>query len=631
MIAGWPDAKPTPDLLRRWFGPPWTTANVGLVLASSGLLVIDPDTPEALEEVRVLGLPATLTRQSRMPAYLYRRPEGCPTTTATRTGRSGKVDVLASGQLIVHGRHATGCAVHLDDTPLADAPAWAVAMLERAVVKRDVGAVHLPEALPTPPDVATIGVSRRIQELIATGFVKGDGYPSRSEALFAVEVALVRSGYDDPLIAAIVLAHPIGEKAMAQGLEWLADDLARARASVRDGDPTPPPPYDNDGPPPFDDDAPPPDDPAPSSPGVEDSTPTPAGKSAPAPARVATRPAPTPRPTPKPPEPEPLTSWLDLAKTLDPVTWHWERWLAPGFVHLLASKSGLGKSALALRIAACYMRGDPWPGENAFTAEQGAVLWLESENAQPLNLDRAKRWNLPLDRLINPFGDPMAELRLADRRHRKAIAERAALPNVRLVVLDSLSGAWAGRDENDAAVLELMKWFAGLARDTKKPFLVTHHLRKRGKDDPEGELDLDMLRGSSAVVQVARLVWALDRPNKADPLLRLQVLKSNLARFPTPLGMAIDDDGRVIFAGDAPARPTKEGQEQAAERFLLKVLGPGPVAMTDIEQQAAKAALPIRTLRRAKDALVVESVKLAGRWYWRLPSAEEEEHGLPGF
>jgi len=275
------------------------------------------------------------------------------------------------------------------------------------------------------------------------------------------------------------------------------------------------------------------------------------------------------------------------------------------------------------------MRGDPWPDGSAFGGEQGGVLWLETENAQALNLARAKAWGLPLELLINPFADPLAELRLADQRHRRAIAERAARPDVRLVVLDSLSGGWAGRDENSADVLELMKWFAALARDTGKPFLVTHHLRKKGQQDVDGELDLDMLRGSSAVVQVARLVWALDRPSKTDAALRLQVLKSNLARFPGPLGMAISDDGRVIFAGEPPAKPTKESREQAAEAFLLDLLKAGPLAATAVWASSRAAGIAESTLKRAKETLGVDSDKRPGGWIWFLPGVDDD--GLPGF
>ena len=328
------------------------------------------------------------------------------------------------------------------------------------------------------------------------------------------------------------------------------------------------------------------------------------------------------------------TSWLDLAKLIGPVTWHWERWLAPGFVHLLASKSGLGKSTLAMRVSACYLRGDSWPdgtlfdGNGLATCEQGAVLWLETENAQALNLSRALSWGLPLDRLANPFTDPLAELCLADRRHRKAVEDASKRPDVRLVVLDSLSGAWAGRDENDAKVLELMKWLAGLARDTNKPFLVTHHLRKRGLQDVDGEIDLDMLRGSSAVVQVARLVWALDRPNKADTTLRLQVLKSNLGRFPTSVGMVIDGDGRVVFAEEAPGKPTTESQAMLAERWLLEVLDIGPVAVKQVLERAASEGIAERTLKRAKAELGVDSVKGPGGWYWILPIGDDDT--LPG-
>ena len=63
-----------------------------------------------------------------------------------------------------------------------------------------------------------------------------------------------------------------------------------------------------------------------------------------------------------------------------------------------------------------------------------------------------------------------------------------------------------------------------LARDTGKPVLCTHHLRKKGLQDGEA-VTLDRLRGSSATVQTARLVWA----EEAAEALLLHLLREGLS------------------------------------------------------------------------------------------------------
>lgn len=263
-----------------------------------------------------------------------------------------------------------------------------------------------------------------------------------------------------------------------------------------------------------------------------------------------------------------LQTWSELAQELQGVTWAWERWLAPGFLHLLVSRSGLGKSTLALRIAACYLCGWAWPDGSPFAGEQGSVLWCESESAQALNVHRALDWQLPIKNVLTPLPNG-ADVNLCNATHRKAIEVAARRDDVRLVILDSLSGARASQDENSSRVLESTQWLAALARDTGKPVLATHHLRKRGLLDGDGDaVDLDRVRGSSAVVQLARLVWAIDKPIEGDATLRLAVIKSNLGRFPEPLGMAIDDQGRVHFDAAPQAGP----QISAKRQGLLDVL-----------------------------------------------------------
>ena len=68
--------------IRGWWKR-WAEANVGIALAPSNLVMVDPDSPEALAEVEGLGLQPTLTRESRNTAFLYRVPEGTPTIRTT--------------------------------------------------------------------------------------------------------------------------------------------------------------------------------------------------------------------------------------------------------------------------------------------------------------------------------------------------------------------------------------------------------------------------------------------------------------------------------------------------------------------------------------------------------------------
>ena len=338
-----------------------------------------------------------------------------------------------------------------------------------------------------------------------------------------------------------------------------------------------------------------------------------------------------------PPEPEtppvegltettPVKTFADMVGMIGPVEWAWKPWLPKGMLVILAGESGAGKSGLALRLAGCFLRGDPWPDGQPFTGERGAVLWGEAEAAQAVNLDRAKAWGLPLDQLYTPLSNPLDDLKLDQEGHRAMLAQKAALPEVKLIVIDSLRGVLGRGDENASETLNFIKWLAELARDTGKCLVLSHHLRKRSIFDGEG-VELERLRGSSAIVQTARVVWALDVPDVAEKAnKRLSVIKSNLAKFPDPVGMTIDETG--VRFGAAPEAPRPETRADQAIDLLLNLLQGGPRPANEIEQEFNDAGISIATLKRGKAKLGVVSIKDRTGWKWSLPAKDQQDRLL---
>ena len=330
----------------------------------------------------------------------------------------------------------------------------------------------------------------------------------------------------------------------------------------------------------------------------------------------------------KPAPKEPL-SWLDIAKELGPIEWDWPGWLAKGFLCILAALSGIGKSILALRIAACYIMGWCWPDGSAFTGKKGKVLWCECEHAEALNLERAMKWGLPLESILTPnVDDPLAGVDLDNPQHRAAIAQIAKREDVRLIIVDSLSAASASRDENSSAMLKITRWLAALAKEVQKPVLVTHHLRKAGMGDPQGPT-LERLRGHSSIVQCSRIVWSLHKPDTEKAALRLSVIKSNLAKFPQAVGMAIDDEGKVSF-GAAPMKARELSEIEKAAAFLKKALAQGPMKSELIYSAAEAVGIRRRTLERAKGNMPIKSHKVGNDWLWTLRKEDNGELGELG-
>ena len=144
--------------------------------------------------------------------------------------------------------------------------------------------------------------------------------------------------------------------------------------------------------------------------------------------------------------------------------------------------------------------------------------------------------------------------------------------------------------------------------------------------EPAGPITLDQLRGHSKIVQPARLVWALDVPDPGTPLRkRLAVIKSNLSRFPDPIGIASIEDSGVQF-GTAPTEPRQESLLDRACELLLTLLHNGPVLVADLEKEQKGAGMSWDTFKRAKERLGIVARRdgHARAWLWALPARGEE-------
>lgn len=316
-----------------------------------------------------------------------------------------------------------------------------------------------------------------------------------------------------------------------------------------------------------------------------------------------------------------FSTWADSEGVLGPIEWDWPGWLSKGFLHILVGMTGEGKSRVALRIAGVYLIGLDWPDGTPYEDEPAFVLWCEAEAGQAMNLDRAKAMKLPTDNIYSPLGDPLGDFRLNNDHHRAKLAAMALWPKIKLIIVDSLSGAdpTAEKSTEDA---KNVNWLAGLARDTQKPIILTHHLRKRGLFDIEGEVSLDRVRGISTILQYARVIWAIDTPNLEDKdTKRLSVIKSNLAKKPEPIGFTIDDE--ITFT-EAPSKPKVETLQDRAVDLMLSLLAKGPISAAQAEKDFTGAGLSRRAMFDAKKALSVVSIKRGDNWLWSLPAAEDE-------
>lgn len=328
--------------------------------------------------------------------------------------------------------------------------------------------------------------------------------------------------------------------------------------------------------------------------------------------------------------------------------WLWPGRLPIGKIVTLDGDPGLGKSTLALDIAATVESGGPWP-DGGRCEHPGNVLLLSGEDGladtvRP-RLDAAGADPSRIHAIEGKTAtDPdtgeryLQAFTLADVL---MLADAMASVDAALLVVDVLmaflpGGVDAHKDQDVRRVLTALSKAADANGCT---VLLLRHLNKTKGADP-----LYRGGGSIGIVGAARsgLLVTAD-PNDPDRRV-LATVKSNLAEIPTALAYRLTDcpehgvarvqwDGTVNYhAAELLAGPSAdEGGDDRNEvdEWLSELLKHGPVESSEVFKSADSAGFSKDKAKRAKKRLGVKAYKSSGDgpWFWNLETkgAEHQE------
>jgi putative DNA primase/helicase len=342
----------------------------------------------------------------------------------------------------------------------------------------------------------------------------------------------------------------------------------------------------------------------------------------------------------------------------EPISWLWEGYLAVGKLHILGGAPGTGKTTISMALAAVVSRAGCWP-DGTKSPLGNIVIWSGEDNPadtlvprlELAGVDRRRIYFVDAVRKYNSTRsfDPARDIEPLKRR----IAE---IGNVKLLIIDPVVSAIAGDSHKNAEVRRGLQPLADLAASTGCAVLgITHFSKGTAGRDP-----LERITGSVAFGAVARVVMVAARRQPVseegnDARLFLRA-KSNIGPddggFEYELkqgdvsavkrisasyvawGAAVTGSARdLLEASDAAGEPRKETEIALAKEFLSGVLARGPVDQTEVQALAEKAKYSWATIRRAKKALKIESIKEGGhfgdkalqKWMWRLPAPEDAQ------
>lgn len=320
------------------------------------------------------------------------------------------------------------------------------------------------------------------------------------------------------------------------------------------------------------------------------------------------------------------------------VQWLWPGWLPKGMLTILGGFAGDGKSTLTLALTAAFSTGGPLP-DGIPAPITNTLLLLAEDDIEHVVATRLLEHGANSDRVWAPTGKGsdgvtprLFNLRTDVAYLRQEIRQR----NIGLLVIDPISSFLASGDRNsEGDVRDSLGPILQVAEETGVAVLGIMHIGKS-----EGyQRATQRLIGSSAFVAVARSVWMLaplpdDRQTDGEPVMKvLGVEKSNYAVPPRPLLFSRPIDGAVQFHGASdislsdvlawkkPAPEKEKGSEErdAAITFLYRYLAGGMKSPLEIERDGLAAGHTKRILRRAKEEMGVQSIKVKNQWFWSLP------------
>ena len=327
------------------------------------------------------------------------------------------------------------------------------------------------------------------------------------------------------------------------------------------------------------------------------------------------------------------------------IDWLWPARIARGKLSLLVGHPGVGKSQVALGMAATISQGWNWPDGAECRPGDTLILSAEDDAADTivprLLANGADTTKVHVVRGVRAGytaegREVSREICLKDDID-KLSAALERFPNAALVVIDPVSAYLGDLDSHrDASVRGLLALLSAFAAERHVAVLAIAHLNKSTTTDP-----LSRVTGSLAFVAAARSAWLVGKDSHNDGRRLFVPMKNNLGADQSGLAFEIKPLSISTAAGQLPTTTLlwfdeeitttaaeilagaggRGGACTEAKSFLSELLAEGPVSSEEITRQSQAAGISWSTVRRAKQALKISSRKcrFAGGWEWSLP------------
>jgi hypothetical protein len=322
--------------------------------------------------------------------------------------------------------------------------------------------------------------------------------------------------------------------------------------------------------------------------------------------------------------------------TAETVTWLWPSFIPLGKITLLDGDPGLGKSSMALDIAARISTNSTMP-DGSPSIQGGVVLLTLEDGLADTVVPRLKAMGANLSQIIalESVANHDGKLRIPTIEDIDAIGQATMMVQAKLVVVDPLMAYMGGRVNSwsDQDVRGALGPLAKMAEKMKVAVLVIRHLNKSG-----GGQAIYRGGGSIGIIGAARSALLVAKDPDDENRRVLAGIKSNLGPLPPSLAFhveSINGTSKIIWEGNShhsadallsvPASEEERSALDDAKYFILEVLSSGPVESKIVLRQARSLGISDKTLYRARHVLEIDVKKLGyqGAWMWTLKDGQD--------
>jgi hypothetical protein len=302
------------------------------------------------------------------------------------------------------------------------------------------------------------------------------------------------------------------------------------------------------------------------------------------------------------------------------VEWLWPNRIAYAFITIFAGMTGIGKSFVALDVAARKTRGDGWPDHPGMRCTPGNVLIISEDPHDFVLRPRLEAMGADLSRVFFVTWEAMAAYELKDTAMLDRLFEESGGPE--LIIIDPPTNFLGGIDEHRNSEVRgvLMKIVAWLQGKRVAVVLITQ-VTKGGREVEA----VNRIIGSVAWAATARIAHTFAEGEDGQRLFACP--KNNIGPVPATLEYSVVPKGEIAVvewggesdktANDAMNGKPK-GRTEKAKDFLIERFGRQREWPSEqLIDEAKRAGISRNAVFEAKKELDIRAQKQeTGTWSW---------------